>query len=256
MAMATEGQQHKPVESIANVSINAPVEEGEAVSVSAAEQPLYNKWVLWYDNPKAAASSTSSWRENLQFCGRFDTPAKFWQIFNNVKPPSQIGDKCNYHIFKEGIEPMWEDPSNENGGKWVFTITKTATTKSRVDEFWLFTCLAVIGETIDFTGDMVCGAVVSIRKNQDRIALWIKTNEPDIVSKIGARWKKAMDVPNRLKYQVHRDGTFVPNKFSFLFIFKRLLCLIEYSFILLLSVFFLSAAQSGHSFRNDVIFEV
>ncbi len=34
--------------------------------------------------------------------------------------------------------------------------------------------------------------------------LWIKTDEPSIVSQIGARWKKAMDVPNRLKYQVHR----------------------------------------------------
>jgi translation initiation factor 4E len=203
-------EQQKPVESKATTADNT-ASTGEArgsVSKIVAEQPLHNKWVLWYDNPKAALPNTD-WRENLQFCGRFDTPAKFWQIFNNVKPPSQIGDKCNYHIFKEGIEPMWEDPKNENGGKWVLTITKTSNNKSRVDEFWLFTCLAVIGETIDFAGDMVCGAVVSIRRNQDRIALWIKTDEPNIVSQIGARWKKAMDVPNRLKYQVHRDGKFI-----------------------------------------------
>jgi len=51
---------------------------------------------------------------------------------------------------------------NENGGKWVLTITKKVNNKSHVDEFWLFTFLAVIGETIDFAGDMVCGAVLSI----------------------------------------------------------------------------------------------
>jgi hypothetical protein len=73
-----------------------------------------------------------------------------------------IGDKCNYHILKEGIEHIWEDPMNENGGKWVLTITKKVNNKSHVDEFWLFTFLAVIGETIDFAGDMVCGAVLSI----------------------------------------------------------------------------------------------
>jgi translation initiation factor 4E len=186
--------------------------EDAAAAISAAQEKLHNKWNLWFDNPKAAAPN-SDWKENLQLCGTFDTPAKFWQIFNNVKPSSQLSTQCNYHIFKEGIQPMWEDPQNEQGGKWVFTIPKgknsNGTVISRVDEFWLFTCLAVIGETIDFTGDMVCGAVVSIRKSQDRIALWIKTNEPEIVSKIGARWKIALNVPNKLKYQVHRDGMYV-----------------------------------------------
>jgi len=171
----------------------------------AAHDLLHNKWALWFDNPKAAAPS-SDWKENLQLCGTFDTPAKFWHIFNNVKPPSHISLQCNYHIFKQGIQPMWEDPQNEHGGKWIFTIPKSGNNRSRIDEFWLFTCLALIGETIDFSGDMVCGAVVSIRKSQDRIALWIRTNEPDIVSKIGARWKKALNVNNKLKYQVHSDG--------------------------------------------------
>ena len=28
----------------------------------------------------------------------------------------------NLHFFKEGIQPLWEDPANREGGKWVFTI--------------------------------------------------------------------------------------------------------------------------------------
>jgi len=179
--------------------------EEEAVAREAANRPLHNKWVLWYDNPKAAVPN-SDWIDNLKMCGEFDTPAKFWQVFNNVKPSSQLSLQCNYHIFKEGIEPMWEDPQNKDGGKWVFTIQKKDPRTNRVDEWWLLTCLALIGEATDSNGDMVCGAVVSIRKHQDRIALWLKTDDPDVVSKIGARWKKALDVPNKIKYQVHRDG--------------------------------------------------
>jgi translation initiation factor 4E len=29
----------------------------------------------------------------------------------------------NLRLFKGGIKPMWEDPSNEKGGKWVFIKT-------------------------------------------------------------------------------------------------------------------------------------
>lgn len=24
------------------------------------------------------------------------------------------------HLFKKGIKPMWEDPANKKGGKWVY----------------------------------------------------------------------------------------------------------------------------------------
>lgn len=28
----------------------------------------------------------------------------------------------NLHFFKRGIQPLWEDPANKDGGKWVLTI--------------------------------------------------------------------------------------------------------------------------------------
>jgi len=115
---------------------------------------------------------------------------------------------------------MWEDPQNINGGKWVLTISKKDPKNRRCDEWWLFTVLAVIGETMDLHGDVVCGAVVSIRKSQDRIALWLKSDEQDVCVPIGERWKKALEVSNKLKYQVHKD-----------------------------------AAASGSSFKNEVKFE-
>lgn len=118
---------------------------------------------------------------------------------------------------------MWEDPMNNQGGKFVLTIPKKDSKSGKCEEWWLFTVLAVIGESMDLNGDEVCGAVVSIRKNQDRIALWLKSADREICIKVGERWKKALELTNKtvLKYQVHKD-----------------------------------AAASGSSFKNEIKFEV
>jgi translation initiation factor 4E len=133
---------------------------------------------------------------------------QFWSIFNNILPSSQLALNSNYHLFKEGIEPMWEDPQNKDGGKFVLSMPKKDTREGRGDEWWLYTVLAVIGETMDLTGEEVCGCVVSIRKSQDRIALWLRSSDKKRCTEVGARWKKALEVSNKtsLKYQAHRDG--------------------------------------------------
>lgn len=135
----------------------------------SSSTPLNSKWTLWFDNPRFAGSETD-WKDNLKNCGNFDTVEDFWRIYNNVKPPSQLSLNSNYHIFREGILPTWEDPINKGGGKFVYTIQKKVSKSGVGDEAWMFTILSVIGETLDLDGDQVVGAVVSIRKSQDRIA--------------------------------------------------------------------------------------
>uniref|UniRef100_A0A7S0CFY3 Eukaryotic translation initiation factor 4E n=1 Tax=Proboscia inermis TaxID=420281 RepID=A0A7S0CFY3_9STRA len=168
---------------------------------------FHNKWVLWYDNPRLAPSE-NDWKDNLKNCGAINCPEEFWTVINNIKPASQLALNSNYHLFKEGIEPMWEDPQNKEGGKFVLTIPKKESKAGRCDDWWLYTMLAVVGETIDNSGDVVCGAVVSIRKSQDRIALWLKSNDRAVATSIGQRWKKALEVTNKtsLKYQAHKDA--------------------------------------------------
>ena len=172
------------------------------------ETKLHAKWTIWYDNPRLA-DPDKDWKDNLSNCGTFETIEEFWRIYNNLKPASQLAVNSNYHVFRAGVIPMWEDPTNKNGGKFVLTIPKKDSKSGRCDEWWLFTVLAIIGETIDMDGNEVCGAVVSIRKNQDRIALWLKSNDKDRCTKVGARWKKCLEM-NRtiLKFQEHKAGTY------------------------------------------------
>lgn len=183
---------------------------------------LHRKWVLWYDNPRDMIEG-QTWKDNLKHCGSFSTAEEFWKIFNNVLPASKLTSGSNYHLFMEGVEPMWEDPQNINGGKFVLTMYKKDSLAGKCDEWWLFTVLAVIGETMDMSGDEICGAVVSIRKSQDRIALWLKSCDRGACTQVGLRWKKALEVSSKtsLKYQSHKD-----------------------------------AAASGHSFKNQILFEL
>lgn len=183
-----------------------------AVEVDPSETVhLHRKWTMWFDNPRLA-DPEKDWKDNLTNCGSFDTIESFWRIFNSLKPSSQLATNSNYHVFKEGVIPMWEDPQNKDGGKFVLTIPKKDSKSGRCDEWWLFTVLAIIGETLDLDGDEVCGVVVSIRKNQDRIALWLQSNDKNRCSLIGARWKKCLEMHRTvLKFQEHAAGKSIVN---------------------------------------------
>jgi len=70
--------------------------------------------------------------------------------------------------------------------------------------------LACIGEGFaDTYNDEICGCVVSVRKSQDRIALWTRnsTNEVANVS-IGKHLKTLLEMPDSfiLGYQAHADS--------------------------------------------------
>ncbi|CAJ0769499.1 12854_t:CDS:2, partial [Entrophospora sp. SA101] len=96
------------------------------------KHPLYNAWTLWFDNPGKKANTVTS----------------------------ELSTNSNYHLFKHGIKPMWEDPENERGGKWVIQFHKNK---------------------------IVCGVVFSVRKILYRISLWTRTsNNKAVCESIGA----------------------------------------------------------------------
>lgn len=67
---------------------------------------------------------------------RANSPFKASRVFNNIAKPSEISVGANFHLFRDGIKPEWEDPANENGGKWVLAVSKV---KHDIDGLWLFT---------------------------------------------------------------------------------------------------------------------
>ncbi|KAL0363524.1 UNVERIFIED_CONTAM: Eukaryotic translation initiation factor 4E-1 [Sesamum calycinum] len=66
--------------------------------------------------------------------------------------------------------------------------------------------LAMIGEQFDY-GDEICGAVVSVRGKQEKIALWTKNaaNEAAQLS-IGRQWKEFLDYNDTIGFIFHDDA--------------------------------------------------
>ena len=61
---------------------------------------------------------------------------------------------------------------------------------------------------MDLSGHEICGAVVSIRKGADRLALWVRSTDETKVTEVGKRWKVALEVGDRtvVKFQAHNDA--------------------------------------------------
>lgn len=91
---------------------------------------------------------------------------------NNITPASELAQKSDYHLFKAGVRPEWEDPQNKFGGRWAYTFKE----RKANDDVWLHLLLAAIGEQLEDDADNeVMGVVVNIRKAFYRIGLWTRS---------------------------------------------------------------------------------
>jgi translation initiation factor 4E len=144
--------------------------------------------------------------------GDFSTVEDFWSYFNNMRQPSGLEYNANYHIFKEGVKPMWEDPQNAKGGKWILQLKGGQ--KEKLNEYWETIVLSIIGEMLEPTenGNEICGAVMSKRKTGDRIAVWNRTNRDQaVIMAIGHAIRDSLATGPaakniKLSYQVHEDS--------------------------------------------------
>jgi hypothetical protein len=58
-------------------------------------------------------------------------------LYNNIKAPSQLQPMATYYLFKDGIQPKWEDPKNAHGGSWNCLAPRTPNSKGVLDAWWL-----------------------------------------------------------------------------------------------------------------------
>ncbi|KAJ6249415.1 eukaryotic translation initiation factor 4e related [Anaeramoeba flamelloides] len=164
------------------------------------KHPLNNKWTMWVDG----YSNSKKWGEDMKKILDFETVEDFWGMFNNLVSVSKLKHGTNFHLFKYGIRPEWEDEVNINGGKWNLRINRQS---SKLENLWLDTVLSIIGERFE-PEEEICGAVVSIRNSGDRIALWSKTAaNKEVQMEIGKTWKQELQLKGiRMSYLTHKSS--------------------------------------------------
>ncbi|KAI8091421.1 translation initiation factor eIF 4e-like domain-containing protein [Gilbertella persicaria] len=171
----------------------------------SAKHPLQNTWTLWFDNPGKKANA-QSWADNLKEIINIDTVEDFWSAFNNIAKVNHLAPNSNYHLFKQGVRPEWEDEANAEGGKFGIQFPKNKAGEA-INEYWMYLLLAVIGE--QFPSDEVCGAVISVRKSFYRIALWVKSSDDEEkVNKISQQIRDLLSLSDEIpvEFTPHRES--------------------------------------------------
>lgn len=191
------------------------------------KHPLSNRWTLWFTKP--ASGKGDNWNDLLEEVITFESVEEFWGVYNNISAVSDLALKSDYHLFKEGVRPEWEDPQNKHGGKWSFQFKEKRAVN--IDELWLHTMLGAIGETLEDEEDgEVMGVVVNVRKAFYRIGVWTRTtgrsipgrgdgdisggkgrsNEKgeEILMSVGRRFKAVLKLPanEMIEFSGHTDS--------------------------------------------------
>ncbi|KAG0299302.1 hypothetical protein BGZ98_010153 [Dissophora globulifera] len=168
--------------------------------------------------------------------------------------PHKMENSANYHLFKNGIKPMWEDPANANGGRWIVTLLSKR--PELLDRCWMELAYALVGEQLD-AGDDICGAVLSRRTKADRLAVWVRDRENvEAINGIGKRLIKLLDLASEkitLEFQITTDPrlTGVPKSYITLEAIKKELA--RESPSMLLTASYLSEADSTPSLSTDSV---
>ncbi|BFZ06565.1 hypothetical protein BsWGS_09604 [Bradybaena similaris] len=165
------------------------------------EHPLQYNYALWFSR-KSQTNKTVRYDQNLKFIASFASVEQFWNIYSYIVRPGDMSGHVDYHLFKEGIRPMWEDEANKHGGKWVIRLKKGLASRC-----WENLILAMLGEQF-MVGEEICGAVISIRFQDDILSLWNRSNDPSIISRIRDTLQRVLNLPPNtiMDYKAHTDS--------------------------------------------------
>ena len=76
---------------------------------------------------EGAASSGVPYETSIKTLATVHTVEQFWDVYNHLIRPSDLPTTTDYHFFRDGIKPTWEDPSNakRQGFKKMLSLALT-----------------------------------------------------------------------------------------------------------------------------------
>lgn len=168
------------------------------------EHPLQFNYSFWFSRKSPGKqSSVANYDQNLKLIATFASVEQFWNTYSHLVRPSDLTGHSDYQLFKEGIKPIWEDTANCKGGKWIVRLKKGLASRC-----WENLILAMLGEQF-MVGEEICGAVISVRYQEDILSLWNRTaSDLTTTSRIRDTLKRVLNLPPNtiMEYKTHNDS--------------------------------------------------
>ena len=154
------------------------VEHGKDELLNNTRHKLHDTWTLWAHLPHDTDWSVSSYKQIFTL----DTMEDSLMLCENL--PEVVVKNCMLFLMRKGIQPIWEDEKNKNGGCFSYKINNRSVTNS-----WKNLSYVLLGETLTSPelSQAINGITISPKKNFCIIKIWLSTcnyNNPEIITEI------------------------------------------------------------------------
>ncbi|EER08931.1 eukaryotic translation initiation factor 4e, putative [Perkinsus marinus ATCC 50983] len=212
-------RQETPVVAEGDTDKATEVVEEEVAKVEVVEEkakegtPLFDTFTIWYDPgvsgggascKPAGPRDSEEYTRGLIRLGDVDTVEGFWQFWNSIDL-MKLPKFSTISVFKNGIQPAWEDEHNQEGGRWVVK----GLCRSDSKEYYSTCVLALLGNLFTAPQKMN-GIVLSVRPRGNSIALWNTMVDPELFEVID--WELRSIAPEdmqetvEVEYRDHRGA--------------------------------------------------
>nr|CAG4643443.1 EOG090X0BMA [Ilyocryptus agilis] len=159
------------------------------LTVPPSEHPLQFTYCLWFSRRAPGKhAAPQSFDQNLKMVGRFASVEQFWSYYCHLVRPCELTGHSDFHLFKDGIKPMWEDDANRCGGKWIVRLRKGLASRC-----WENLILAMLGEQF----------------MEDIISVWNRVaSDQATTNRIRDTLRRVLNLPPNtiLEYKNHTDS--------------------------------------------------
>jgi translation initiation factor 4E len=176
----------------------SPAASSSGLPTTLSVHPLRSTWVFWFRQQRAPGNKITNYEEGIKKISAFASVESFWSLWTHLHPPSALLPTTDYLLFHQGIRrPVWEDPLNLPGGKWILRLRKGV-----ADRVWEDIVLALVGD--QFAGvapphedewPEICGCTISVRQSEDILSVWNRIDEPKLRERIRDRIRVVLHLP-------------------------------------------------------------
>ena len=182
--------------------------------IDSKKTKLGNKFAFWYHIIEDLYQQNFYHKKELydnqvKKIGEFDTIEDFWALFQHLRKPDSCKQGIEFQLFKNNINPIWEDENNKNGGKISIKLRKYFTTIIWEEMIFAFISNVLPKEIYD----EINGIVVSSKKDYNDLQIWIKNcGDKTMNNKFQMCIRDLLQIPSEVKLEF--KPFFTNNKFN------------------------------------------